>query len=463
MTKGPFPEAFRSGIFVFQRYDSDFNMLEILTVEPGSIAEELGLQPGDSLLTVNGEPVNDLLDYLLEEPNELLHLEIERSNGEFREFEIEHDSDDPLGLGLPHPEPKRCGNNCIFCFVHQLPRGMRKTLYVKDEDYRFSYLYGAYVTLTNLSEEDLQRILKKRLSPLYVSVHAVDNQLRQKLLGKRVPDLMPLLQRLVAGGIEIHTQVVVCPGINDGEHLARTCKELVALSPGVKSLAIVPVGLTGHRQRLPDLRIHTQQEAAELVEWIETQQSEFLEKIGTRFIFVADELYLKAERDFPDLSVYEDLAQIENGVGMIPLFRSQAVEVLSAAKRLVLPSISLVTGASADADIKSFCEKLAEKCGLDLRVHVVENRFFNGHVTVAGLLTGQDLLEQLAIDSLGEILMVPDVMLREDEEIFLDDITVSVLEERLDVKVEVFSSDPWGLYDMLDTLAMEFESDYDNA
>ncbi len=166
-------------------------MLEILTVEPGSIAEELGLQPGDSLLAVNGEPVNDLLDYLLEEPSELLQLEVERPGGELQEFEIEHDSDDPLGLGLPHPEPKRCGNNCIFCFVHQLPRGMRKTLYVKDEDYRFSFLYGAYVTLTNLSEEDLQRILRKRLSPLYVSVHAVDNLLRQQLLGKRNPNLMP--------------------------------------------------------------------------------------------------------------------------------------------------------------------------------------------------------------------------------------------------------------------------------
>ncbi len=440
-------------------------MLEILTVDPGSIADELGVQPGDRLLAVNGEPVNDLLDYLLEEPSELLHIEIERAGGELWELEIEHDSDDPLGLGLPHPEPKRCGNNCIFCFVHQLPRGMRQTLYVKDEDYRFSYLYGAYVTLTNLSEEDLQRILNKRLSPLYVSVHAADNALRQKLLGQRVPDLMPLLQRLVDGGIEIHTQVVVCPGINDGEHLARTCRELVALAgkektlqPRIKSLAIVPVGLTGHRQRLPDLRIHTRQEAAELVEWVEAQQAVLLKQVGTRFVFVADELYLKAEKDFPDLSAYEDLAQIENGVGMIPLFRSQAVEVLDAVERLTLPSISMVTGASAAADIKSFCEELAEKCGLDLRVHVVENRFFSGHVTVAGLLTGRDLLEQLAVDSLGDILMIPDVMLREGEELFLDDISVSDLAEQLNVQVEVFTADPWGLWDMLDTLAMELES-----
>jgi putative radical SAM enzyme (TIGR03279 family) len=445
-------------------------MLEILTVEPGSIADELGVQPGDCLLAVNDEPVNDLLDYLLEEPRELLHIEIERSGGALWEFEIEHDSDDPLGLGLPHPEPKRCGNNCIFCFVHQLPRGMRQTLYVKDEDYRFSYLYGAYVTLTNLTEADLQRILKKRLSPLYVSVHAVDNELRQKLLGNPAPDLMPLLQRLVAGGIEIHTQVVVCPGINDGEHLARTCRELVALArkektllPGIKSLAIVPVGLTGHRQRLPDLRIHTRQEAAELVEWVEAQQAELLKQINTRFIFVADELYLKAEKDFPALSVYEDLAQIENGVGMIPLFRSQTAEVIDAAERLDLPSVSVVTGASAAVDIKSFCAKLAEKCGLDLRVHIVENCFFSGHVTVTGLLTGHDLLEQLAVDSLGDILMIPDVMLREGEELFLDDICVSDLAEQLDVQVEVFVADPWGLWDMLDTLALELAAGIDES
>jgi NifB/MoaA-like Fe-S oxidoreductase len=216
--------------------------------------------------------------------------------------------------------------------------------------------------------------------------------------------------------------------------------------------------LTGHRQRLPDLRIHTRQEAAELVEWVEAQQAVLLKQVGTRFVFVADELYLKAEKDFPDLSAYGDLAQIENGVGMIPLFRSQAVEVLDAVERLTLPSISMVTGASAAADIKSFCEELAEKCGLDLRVHVVENRFFSGHVTVAGLLTGRDLLEQLAVDSLGDILMIPDVMLREGEELFLDDISVSDLAEQLNVQVEVFTADPWGLWDMLDTLAMELES-----
>jgi putative radical SAM enzyme (TIGR03279 family) len=437
-------------------------MLEILAVESGSIADELGIRPGDVLLAVNGEAVIDLIDYLVEESAECLHLVIKRPGGKLRELDIEHDSDEPLGLGLPHPDPKQCGNNCLFCFVHQLPRGMRRSLYVKDEDYRFSYLYGAYVTLTNLAEEDLQRIIKKHLSPLYVSVHAADNSLRQQLLGQRAQDVMPLLQRLVDAGIEIHTQVVVCPGINDGEQLARTCRELAALAPGVKSLAIVPVGLTGHRQHLPELRTHTRRQAAELVNWIETRQAELLQQLGTRFIFAADELYLKAEKDFPALADYEDLAQLENGIGLVSLFRSQAAEVLDVAGPLRLPPISLVTGVSAASELIAFAEGLAGKCGLDLRVHVIENRFFNGYVTVTGLLTGQDILEQLAPDSLGDILMVPDVMLREGDDLFLDDVRISDLSERLQVQVEVVASDPWGIWDMLDTLTMEYGPGFDN-
>ena len=430
-------------------------MLEILSVEAGSIAEELGIQAGDSLVAVNGEPVNDLVDYLIEEPKESLHVALKRASGDLWALDVEHDSEEPLGLVLPHPEPKQCGNNCVFCFVHQLPRGMRRTLYVKDEDYRFSFLYGAYVTLTNLAEEDLQRILNKKLSPLYVSVHAADHMLRQKLLGNPAPDVMPILQQLVAGGIEVHTQVVVCPQINDGEQLAQTCRELVALAPCVKSLAVVPVGLTGHRQRLPELRPHTRQEALELVEWVEITQENLLERLGTRFIFAADELYLKAEKDFPSLSVYEELSQVENGVGLIPQFRSQADEVLDIAEPLDLPPISMVTGVSAADDIKAFARRLADKCGLDLRVHVIENDFFSGHVTVTGLLTGQDLLTQLAEQDLGDILMIPDVMLREGEEVFLDDVSIDNLVERFDKQIEVVAADPWGLWDMLDTLSME--------
>jgi putative radical SAM enzyme (TIGR03279 family) len=436
-------------------------MLEIVSIEPGSIADELGLQPGDRLVRVNGEQINDLVDYLIEEPNELLQVEVERADGELWELDIEHDSGEPLGLLLPHPEPKLCGNNCIFCFVHQLPRGMRRTLYIKDEDYRFSYLYGAYVTLTNLSEDDLTLILRKQLSPLYISVHAVDNALRQRLLDKPAPDVMPLIRALIDGGIELHTQVVVCPGINDGVQLERTLRELSAFAPGVKSLAIVPVGLTGHRQRLPELRVHTREEAAELVGWVGERQTELLTRLGTRFIFAADELYLSAEEDFPPLESYEELSQIENGVGLIPVFRMQADEVIKAAQPLELPPVSLVTGVSAATEILGFARKLIEKCGIDLRVHVVENHFFGGDVTVAGLLTGQDLLEQLANVDLGQILLVPDVMLREGEDVFLDDVRISDLADHLQVEVEVIPTNPWGVWDMLETLNEEFAPAFD--
>lgn len=431
-------------------------MLEILTIEPGSIAAELGLQPGDRLIAVNDEPINDLVDYLIEEPAEHLKVDIERVDGELWELDIEHDSKEPLGLGLPHPEPKQCGNNCIFCFVHQLPRGMRRTLYIKDEDYRFSYLYGAYVTLTNLSDDDLARILRKQLSPLYISVHATEPALRQTLLGKRVPDILPLMQKLIDGGIALHTQVVVCPGVNDGAALERTLNDLVSLAPGVQSLAIVPVGLTGHRQRLPALRTQTVAEAAVLVDWVESRQSALLKQLGTRFLFAADELYLKAGREIPSLERYEELAQIENGIGLLAVFLHHAEAVLGEARPLQMPPISLVTGVSASGHVETFARRLAEKTGVDLRVHVIQNHFFSGHVTVAGLLTGQDLLEQLANVELGQILLLPDVMLREGDDVFLDDVRVSDIAERLQVEVEVVPTDPWGVWDMLETLDEEF-------
>ena len=433
-------------------------MLLIDAIEPGSIASELGLQPGDKLVAVNGEAVNDLVDYLIEEPNESLRIDIERRDGELWELDLEHDSNEPLGIVLPHPEPKQCGNNCIFCFVHQLPRGMRKTLYIKDEDYRFSYLYGAYVTLTNLSDDDLQHILRKQLSPLYISVHATEPELRSKLLGKSVPDVLPIMQILVDGGIELHTQVVVCPGLNDGIHLERTLADLTTMAKGIKSLAVVPVGLTGHRQKLPDLRVLTKTEAAVLVDWIELRQAELLSKFGTRFIFAADELYLRAGMEFPGLSVYEDLPQIENGVGLIPVFRMQATEVLAEAGQLSIPPVSLVTGVSAAGEVKAFAETLSTVCNIELKVHVIENHFFSGQVTVAGLLTGQDLLEQLANVDIGRVLLVPDVMLREGEDVFLDDVRVRDIADRLNVEVEVVPADPWGIWDMLETLNDEFSA-----
>ena len=440
-------------------------VLDILAIEPDSIAAELGLCAGDRLLALNGEPVRDLLDYQRLMQAEELLVEVERADGELWEIEVAKVADEPLGLRLPHPEPEQCGNNCIFCFVHQLPPGMRRSLYVKDEDYRFSYLYGAYVTLTNLDQPSLQRILTQRLSPLYVSVHATEAQLRERLLGRQGPPLLDQLQQLVAGGITVHAQVVICPGINDGSELERTFRDLVALArpatelpaqpQGLASLAIVPVGLTGYRQRLPQLRPVTPAEARTLVAWVQARQAECLTALGWRFVYAADELYLNAGVDFPPLAEYEGLPQLENGVGLVARFRAQADEVLAQASPLELPAVTVITGAASAAEIRSFCAALGSRSGVAIEVVVVQNRFFGGAVSVTGLLTGRDIVEGLGGRQLGAVLLLPDVLLREGTELLLDDLTIGELEQRLDVVIEVFPAEPWGLWDILETLALE--------
>ncbi len=430
-------------------------MLTILDIEPDSIAAELGLQTGDSLLSINGEPLRDLLDYRVQMCAEELLLEIERADGELWDIELEKDADEDLGILLPHPEPTHCGNNCIFCFVHQLPGGLRPTLYVKDEDYRFSFLYGAYVTLTNIDEPSLQRILAQRLSPLYVSVHATDENLRAHMLGRKGPAILPLLQRLVDGGITVHCQVVVCPGVNDGVRLDQTFSDLLALAPGVASLALVPVGLTGYRQRLPQLRPVSPGEARSLVDWVEARQRECLPRFGTRFVYAADELYLNAGREFPALDCYDDFPQLENGVGLVAQFRSEAQEVLRQASPLQLPVLGVITGVSAAAEIRDFSTRLAALTGIELKVFVVRNDFFGGAVTVTGLLAGCDIVNQLKGQDLGEVLLLPEIVLREGSDMLLDDMTPSDIERQLGVRVETFPTGPWGLWDMLGTLSLE--------
>jgi putative radical SAM enzyme (TIGR03279 family) len=427
-------------------------MLEIIGVEPGSIAEELELEAGDSILTINGHVISDLLDFQVHASGEELLLEVRKHDGELWDLEVEKDADADLGLNFEHPEPTQCGNNCIFCFVHQLPTGMRRTLYVKDEDYRFSYLYGSYVTLTNVTEADIERIITQRLSPLYVSVHATDEQLRTRMLGRQGPPILELLKRLAGAGIEIHTQVVLCPGINDGPELARTIEDLVALYPWVLTLAVVPVGLTGYRQRLPDLRPPTEAEARAILTSIHDYQERFLRNCGSRFVFAADELYLRAGLEFPPLVAYEDLAQVENGVGLVPQFRAEAAEVLSEAPSLQLSAVATFTGESARGELSRFVAELSTKTGTTIHLYPVRNAFFGGHVSVTGLLTGRDVLSELKGKDLGQALLVPDVVLREGDDLFLDDISLADLERELGVKVLKVASTPWGLLDGLELL-----------
>jgi putative radical SAM enzyme (TIGR03279 family) len=427
-------------------------MLEILAVEPGSIAEELELQAGDVLLAVNDKPLRDQIDFQVYTAVEDLILEVRKKDGEMWELELEKDAFEPLGLHFEHPDPTQCGNNCIFCFVHQLPRGLRRTLYVKDEDYRFSYLYGSYVTLTNISDADMERIIEQRLSPLYVSVHATDEELRARLIGRQGPPVLDLLERLTAAGIEVHTQIVLCPGFNDGTQLERTIGDLYALHPGIRTLAVVPVGLTGHRERLPQLRPLGAVGAAAVLETLHRFQERYLAETGTRFVFAADELYLKAGVEFPPLEAYEELSQVENGVGLVPVFRADAVDVLLEARKLRSGAVSTFTGASASGELTRFAAALAAKTGVKIHLHTIYNDFFGGEVTVAGLIAGADLIAQLQGKELGEALLVPDVVLRDGEDVFLDDLTLPQLAQALGVAVFKIDSTPWGLLEGLEEL-----------
>jgi putative radical SAM enzyme (TIGR03279 family) len=436
-------------------------MLEITAVDPDSIGAELDLVAGDCVLAVNGQVVRDILDFQIYAATEDLLLEVRKRDGELWDLEIEKDAPDLLGLHFEHPEPTQCGNNCIFCFVHQLPRGMRSTLYVKDEDYRFSYLYGSYVTLTNIGEEEIERIVTQKLSPLYVSVHATEEQLRQKLIGRLGPPILDLLKKLTTAGIEIHTQIVLCPGYNDGQELERTVEDLQGLYPGVRSLAVVPVGLTGYRQRLPQLRPPGADEARSVLDTLHGFQDRFLAQTGSRFVHAADELYLTAGTEFPELGNYEDLAQLENGVGMIPLFRAEAAEVLAEAEPLTVPVVSTITGESAYPELARFIGALCAKTGVDIHLYPVRNEFFGGHVSVTGLLTGQDIIAQLRGGLLGEFLLVPDVMLKEGEDVFLDDLSLLDLERELGVHVSKVSSTPWGILEGIEDLAADFRQNPD--
>jgi len=308
------------------------------------------------------------------------------------------------------------------------------------------------VTLTNLRDKDLERIIDQKLSPLYVSVHATDPQLRNRLLGRETPPVLPLLERLVTAGIEVHTQIVVCPGINDDEQLKKSIADLFALHPGVSTLAVVPVGLTGHREHLEELRPPTFEEARSTLAMIDDFQNEFLAKAGTRFVFAADEYYLKAEQEFPPLACYEKLSQIENGVGLIPLFRAEAAEVMKEVKPLPLKRVSTLTGESAQGELSRFAQELGNACQVDIRLYSVRNEFFGGHVSVTGLLTGRDIIRQLEGQELGSALLIPNITLKDDEDLFLDGTSLDDVEKALGIPVLKIPSTPWGLWDGLEFL-----------
>ncbi|MHB1418851.1 MAG: DUF512 domain-containing protein [Bacillota bacterium] len=424
----------------------------ISVVRAGSIAEELGVEPGDAVLSINGEPVIDVIDYQYLCAEEYLEVEVRKPGGETWLLEIDKDFDTGLGLEFvadTFDGMKQCRNKCIFCFVDQMPERLRPSLYVKDDDYRHSFLHGNYITLTNLRESELDRIISMRLSPLYISVHTTNAELRQKMLShRRAGALMDQIKRLTAAGITIHAQIVLCPGINDGPQLLSTIEDLAQFWPEMASVAAVPVGLTSHRKGLYPLRPYTRDEAAAVIDLITAFQKQSLEKLDTRLVFIADEFYLKAGQEVPASVEYEGFPQLENGVGLVRRFRDTYDETkpLLPGKVPAPRRVALITGVSAGPVVSEIAADLSQcVTGLEITVLPIPNHFFGPTVTVAGLLTGSDLIrgwrDHTSNDTNGiDEVLIPDVMVREGTDIFLDDMSIEQVQEQIALPLRVIGN-----------------------
>ena len=414
----------------------------VQAVEEGSIAQEVGIEPGDRLLGINDRPIDDVLDYryvanLFE--REML-LKVTKPSGELWEIDIEKDEEEDLGIELEGIQTRICKNNCIFCFVHQLPRGrqVRRTLRVKDEDFRLSFLFGHYLTLTNLSEADFQRIFEQRLSPLYVSVHATEPALRQYLLQSRKPDdLIGNIERLVGGGIQLHTQIVLMPGINDATHLERSITDLLHFYPNVLTVSIVPVGLTDHRKGLPQLKPVDAHYARATIDHVSKIQQRNLKTYRTPFCFLGDEFYILADHPIPPRSHYGDFPLVENGVGMIRNFLDEFRQAMRKkwTRRTIDIRGTVVTGRIFYPALLSSVQEMNTKFSIDLKCLAVDNLYFGRGITVAGLLTGSDIFEAVRDHLHGDFLIVPSESMTGAQGLFLDDWTRGQLEERLGLPV----------------------------
>jgi putative radical SAM enzyme (TIGR03279 family) len=428
------------------------------SVRSGSPASRSGLQPGDTIISINGRRIGDLIDYLFFADGERLDMIISRK-GRKIPIVLEKEDGNDSGIELRHFKIKTCRNKCIFCFVNQLPKGLRRSLYIKDEDYRMSFLYGNYITLSNITPSEKKRIVEQRLSPLYISVHSTRKELRNRLLGNpKATDILKDIRFFKEHKIKMHCQIVLCPDYNDGEELQKTINDLYKFYPYVASIAVVPVGLTSHRKNVEILRPVEERDAQMALEIIEQNQRRFKKRHGDNIVYGADELYIRAGKEFPPLREYGDLPQIENGVGMVPQFLSQARSILS---KKNLPRIEnkerlnfiTFTGLSFYPYLRRFIDKLNEKANLNISALPVENQFFGRSVTVTGLLTGRDVIKTLYSSIDGKerkelektILLIPDTVLKSGDSVFLDDISVKEIQDALGIKTIVINATPVGL------------------
>ncbi len=418
-------------------------MVKIIDVVPESIAHELGVQPGGELLAINGHEIRDRLDYRFYQAEPELEVHI-RQNGEEFLFEIEKDADEDLGLELEEMKLMSCGNNCVFCFVYQNPKGLRKTLYFKDEDYRYSFLYGHYVTMTTLKQRDLERIVEQRLSPLFISVHATESETRKLLLGiKRDDHLLEKIDYLTQNGIELHCQIVLVPEVNDGAIFDRTIEDLKNYFPGIRSVAVVPLGLTRHRKHLMPLRIHTVEELKAEIEHVNRLRAQCREELGVNFVYLADEFFIKAGEPIPPAEYYDEFYQIENGVGefrdMIDRFEQAYDQMPDSLKRSM--RLTWVTGTLAFENLrKHIVQPLQKIKNLSIDLVAVKNEFYGPTIEVSGLLVGQDIYQQLKERTLGDLVLLPPRVLNEDG-LFLDDWTLEDLQQKLGKPCHVFTED----------------------
>jgi putative radical SAM enzyme (TIGR03279 family) len=426
--------------------DSRINPAKITRVLPNSIAEELGFEVGDAIVSINGDRPRDLIDYKFLCADEILELEVLDTQGKLHQLEIEKDYDEDLGLEFEtalFDGLIQCNNNCPFCFIDQQPPGKRQSLYFKDDDYRLSFLYGSYLTLTNLTEKEWQRIENLHLSPLYVSVHATEPEIRIKLLkNNRAGLIKEQLNWFQQRNLQIHAQVVVCPGINDQIHLERTLLDLASFHqgeiPAVASVAVVPVGLTRFRPSLDQLTPVSQKKAQEVIEQVSQLQQQFKQQFGTYFAWLADEWYLIAQQELPPEKHYEDYPQIGNGVGSIRLFIK---EFQTIAKKLLPPQIkqprrlTWVVGNAVEKAFQPLVNQLNAVSGLEVNLIAINSEYWGQEMTVTGLLTGQDILNNLQGKDLGDGVLLPSLMLKHDEPKFLDDLTVDELANKLNQKI----------------------------
>ncbi|MBW4442860.1 MAG: TIGR03279 family radical SAM protein [Plectolyngbya sp. WJT66-NPBG17] len=419
----------------------------VTSVQSGSIAEEIGFEAGDRVVSINGEKPRDLIDYQFLCADEVVELEVIDTRGKTHHIEIEKDYDEDLGLEFDSAlfdGLMQCSNRCPFCFIDQQPPGKRDSLYFKDDDYRLSFLYGSYLTLTNLTQREWNRIEQMRLSPLYVSVHATEADVRSRLLkNPRAGQILDQLQWFQERQLQIHAQVVLCPGINDGEHLTRTIEDLAQFhkedTPAVASIAVVPVGLTRFRPTEDELIPVSPEKAREVIAQVQALQARFRQERGTTIVWLADEWFLIAGADLPPESEYEDYPQIGNGVGSIQLFLK---EFDTAAKRLpkqVTPKRDYVwiLGNAVEKAFAPLLDRFNQVEGLTIRMAALNSDYWGQSITVTGLLTGQDILNALQEQDLGDGILLPSVMLKQGETVFLDDMRVEELEQRLNTKISI--------------------------